>query len=80
MEEAGVDQEKYAVIITPGHMTVIADVWDLEVWNEVSKFPGAWAHPPYGPGPLLTEVGQSREHAIRKLIYAIAKEEAHGYV
>lgn len=79
MEEAGVGQEKYAVIITPGHMTVIADVWDLEVWNEVSEFgPGPWAYPPFGPGPLLTEVGQSREHAIRKLMYAIVKEKAHG--
>lgn len=29
-------QQKYAVIITPGHMTTILDLWDLDEWNAES--------------------------------------------
>jgi len=65
VEEGIVKQEKYAVIVTPGTLTVIADVWDLDAWNQADA----------SRGPILTEVGQTREHAIRKLMYAIVKED-----
>lgn len=83
MEEGSVKQEKYAVIITPGTMAVAVDIWDLDAWNEERiQRNGSRV-------PLISEWGYTREHAIRRTLATVlrdqgfllmAEDDRHGYV